>query len=311
MVRNKTRIIQIVNTTEQKLDRAGVIAALCAFGFWGLVPIYYKGLQAVGAWEVLAHRVIWSVPLLIIFLAIRDGGQFWKKLRLPMASIAWLVLSGVTVSINWVVFVWAVANDHILDTSLGYFGTPLVSVLLGYVFLKERLNTLQFIAIIIAASGTLFLAWHLGRPPWIAITLALSFGLYGLLRKRLAVGPMLGLLWETTLMFLPALAYLLWLYSESAQQFMRISTGIDLLLIGSAFVTVLPLIWFNMAAQKLPLTILGFFQYLAPSMSFLIAVFLYGEKFTSGHAVAFSCIWLALALVSIEPFRRARRRLRV
>ena len=298
-------------TTEQKLDRAGVIAALAAFGFWGLVPIYYKGLQSVGAWEVLAHRVIWSVPLLIIFLVIRDRRQFWKKLRLPLTSIAWLVLSGLTVSINWVVFVWAVANDHILDTSLGYFGTPLVSVLLGYVFLKERLSQLQFIAVIVAAAGTLYLAWYLGRPPWIAMTLALSFGLYGLLRKRLTVGPMLGLLWETALMFPVALTYLLWLYSTSGLQFLHVSTGIDLLLFGTAFVTVIPLIWFNMAAQKLPLSILGFFQYLAPSMSFLIAVFIYGEQFTTGHAVAFSCIWLALVLVSVEPFRRARRRLRV
>lgn len=296
--------------TEQKLDRAGVIAALAAFGFWGLVPIYYKGLQTVSAWEVLAHRVIWSVPLLIIFLAIRDGRQFRQKLRLPPASIAWLVLSGLTVSINWLVFVWAVANDHILDTSLGYFATPLVSVLLGYLFLKERLSRLQLIAVTVAASGTLYLAWYLGRPPWIAMTLALSFGLYGLLRKRLTVGPMLGLLWETALMFPLALVYLLWLNSQSSMQFSNVSGRIDLLLVGSAFVTVLPLIWFNMAAQKLPLSILGFFQYLAPSMSFLIAVFLYGEKFTGGHAVAFSCIWLALALVSIEPFRRARRRLR-
>ena len=296
--------------TEQKLDRAGVIAALSAFGFWGLVPIYYKGLQTVGAWEVLAHRVIWSVPLLIIFLAIRDGRQFRQKLRLPPASIAWLVLSGLTVSINWLVFVWAVANDHILDTSLGYFATPLINVLLGYLFLKERLSPLQLIAVIVAASGTLYLALYLGGPPWIAITLGLSFGLYGLLRKRLTVGPMLGLLWETALMFLPALAYLLWLNSQSGQHFLHDSARIDLLLVGSALVTVLPLIWFNMAAQKLPLSILGFFQYLAPTMSFLIAVFLYGEQFTSGHAVAFSCIWLALALVSIEPFRRARRRLR-
>src|SRR5210317_174726 len=119
----------MTSTTDSKLDRAGVIAALAV---WGLVPIYYKGLQSVGAWEVLAHRVIWSVPLLIIFLGIRDGRQFLKKLRLPLSSIAWLVLSGVVISINWVVFVWAVANDHILDTSLGYFGTPLVNVLLGY-----------------------------------------------------------------------------------------------------------------------------------------------------------------------------------
>ncbi|MGB5293054.1 MAG: EamA family transporter RarD [Lysobacterales bacterium] len=299
-----------MNASEQKLDRGGVIAALAAFGFWGLVPIYYKGLESVGAWEVLAHRVIWSVPLLIIFLSIRDRRQFLSKLRLPLSSIAWLVLSGLTVSINWVVFVWAVANDHILDTSLGYFGTPLINVLLGYVFLKERLSRPQFIAVVVAAAGTFYLAWYLGRPPWIAMTLALSFGLYGLLRKRLTVGPMLGLLWETALMFPVALIFLLWLYSTSGLQFLHVSTAVDLLLIGSAFITVLPLIWFNMAAQKLPLSILGFFQYLAPSMSFLIAVFMYGESFTSGHAVAFSCIWLGLALVSVEPFRQARRRLR-
>ncbi len=297
--------------TEQKLDRGGVIAALAAFTFWGLVPIYYKGLETVGAWEVLAHRVIWSVPLLILFLAIRDGRDFWKKLRLPLTSIAWLVLSGMVISINWVVFVWAVAHDHILDTSLGYFTTPLINVLLGYLILKERLSVLQVIAVLVAATGTIYLGWHLGGPPWIALTLALSFGVYGLLRKRLNVGPMLGLLWETSLMLLPALVYLFWLSSQSGLQFLHMSRGIDLLLVGSSLVTVLPLIWFNMAAQKLPLSILGFFQYLAPSMSFLIAVFLYGEQFTSGHAVAFICIWFALVLVSVEPFRRMKKRLRV
>ncbi len=297
-------------TTEQKLDRGGVIAALTAFTFWGLVPIYYKGLQAVSVWEVLAHRVIWSVPILLLFLAIRDGGKFWKKLRLPLKSIAWLVLSGLTISVNWLVFVWAVANDHVLDTSLGYFGTPVINVLFGYLFLKERLPTLQVIAVIVAAVGIIYLAWYMGRPPWIALTLALSFAFYGLLRKSLKVGPMLGLLWETALMFLPALAYLIWLSSQSSQQFLHVSVGIDLLLVGSGLATVLPLIWFNMAAQKLSLSILGFFQYIAPSISFLLAVYLYGEQFTAGHAVAFTCIWLALVLVSIEPFRRARRRLR-
>ena len=295
---------------EQKLDRAGVIAALSAFTFWGLVPIYYKALQTVGAWEVLAHRVIWSVPLLLLFLAIRDGKSVWNKLRLPPSSIAWLVLSGLVVSLNWLVFVWAVANDHVLDTSLGYFGTPLINVVLGYIFLKERLNSMQVVAVVVAAMGTVYLAWYLGGPPWIAITLALSFGFYGLLRKRLPVGPMLGLLWEVALMLVPALLYLFWLSSQSGLQFFHDSTKIDLLLIGSSIVTVLPLIWFNMAAQKLPLSILGFFQYLAPSMSFLIAVFLFDEQFTPGHAVAFACIWLALVMVSIEPFQRARRRLR-
>jgi chloramphenicol-sensitive protein RarD len=300
----------MTNDADQKLDRGGIIAALAAFTFWGLVPIFYKSLQTVGAWEVLAHRVIWSVPILLIFLAIRDGKSFWKKLRLPLVSIAWLVLSGLVISLNWLVFVWAVANDHILETSLGYFGTPLINVLLGYLVLKEQLSRPQVIAVLVAAAGTVYLAWFLGTTPWIAITLAISFGFYGLLRKRLSVGPMLGLLWETALMFLPALAYLIWLSSQSAPQFMHASMRIDLLLISSGLVTVLPLIWFNMAAQKLPLSILGFFQYIGPSMSFLIAVLMYGEQFTWGHAVAFGCIWLALALVSIEPFRRARRRMR-
>lgn len=295
---------------EHKLDRGGVYAALAAFTFWGLVPIYYKGLASVSAWEVLAHRVFWSIPLLLLFLAIRDGKTFWKKLRLPLSSIAWLVLSGLTITINWVVFVWAVANDHILDTSLGYFGTPLVNVILGYLFLKERLPAPQIVAVVLAAAGTVYLAWYIGEPPWIAITLAISFGFYGLLRKRLDVGPILGLLWETSLMLGPAAAYLIWLSSQGGHQFLHSSVAIDMLLVGSGLATILPLIWFNMAAQKLPLSILGFFQYLAPSMSFLIAVFFYGEQFTMGHAVAFACIWLALALVSVEPFRRARRRLR-
>ena len=299
----------MTGTTEQQLDRAGVIAALAAFMFWGLVPIYYKGLQAVGAWEVLAHRVIWSVPILLLFLVIRDGRKIWKKLRLPLKSIAWLVLSGLTISVNWLVFVWAIANDHVLDTSLGFFGTPLINVLFGYLFLKERLPVAQIFAVLLAAAGTIYLAWYLGKPPWIAITLAISFAFYGLLRKRLKVGPMLGLLWEISLMFLPALGYLIWLSSQSSQQFLHLSTGVDLLLVGTGLATALPLIWFNMAAQKLPLSILGFFQYMTPSISFLLAVYLYGEQFTSGHAVAFACIWLALALVSIEPFRRARRRL--
>lgn len=300
----------MTGTTEHKLDRDGVIAALTAFTFWGLVPIYYKGLQAVDSWEVLAHRVIWSVLILLIFLAIRDGRMFWKRLHLPMKSIAWLALSGLMISVNWLVFLWAVANDHVLDTSLGYFGTPVVNVLLGYLFLKERLPLVQSGAVIVATAGIIYLAWTLGRPPWIAITLAVSFGFYGLLRKRLEVGPMLGLLWETALMFLPALTYLLWLASQSSQQFTRISVSVDLLLVGSGLATILPLIWFNMAAQKLPLSILGFFQYIGPSISFLLAVYLFGEEFTSGHVVAFGCIWLALALVSIAPFRRARRRLR-
>jgi len=296
--------------TENTLDREGVFAALWAFSFWGLVPIYYKALQSVGVWEVLAQRILWSILFLLVFLVIQDPKKFVSKLRLPLKSFVWLSLSGLMISANWGMFVWAVAHDHVLETSLGYFGTPLINVVLGYLVLKERLTALQLIAVVIAASGTLYLAWYMGRPPWISISLAITFGFYGLLRKRLDVRPMLGLLWETTLMMIPALLYLAWLSSKGQMHFMHVSNNIDLLLAGSGLATVLPLIWFNMAAQKLPLSILGFFQYLAPSISFLLAVYLYDEKFTLGHAVAFTCIWLALVMVSIVPFRNVRRRLR-
>lgn len=295
--------------TDKALEKEGVIAALAAFIFWGLAPIYYQALHTVGAWEILAHRVLWSVPILLLFLTIRDGKNTLVKLRLPFKTLCWLMLSALTISVNWVVFIWAVGNGHILDTSLGYFSSPLLSILMGTVFLKEQLAPVKILAIVIAAAGTVYLAVYLGRPPWIAIALALSFSLYGLLRKRLSVGPMTGLLWETLLVFAPCAGYLIWLTFNGQEHFLQDSWNIDLLLIGSGLVTVLPLIWFNMAAQKLPLSILGFFNYLAPSISFMVAVFMFGETFTQGHAVAFICIWSALALVSIEPFRRAKQRL--
>jgi len=296
--------------TDKALDRDGVIAALAAFIFWGLAPIYFQAMHQVGAWEVMAHRVFWSVPTLLLFLAIRDGKSMLTKLRLPVKTLAWLLLSALLISLNWIVFIWAVGNGHILDTSLGYFSSPLLSVLMGYVFLKEPLGPVKVLAIIVAAVGTVYLALYLDRPPWVAITLALSFSLYGLVRKRLTVGPMKGLLWETLLLLPAALVFLIWLTLHGQQQFLQISWGIDLLMIVSGLITVLPLIWFNVAAQKLPLSILGFFNYLAPCISFLVAVFMFGETFTFGHAVAFTCIWTALALVSIEPFHRARQRLR-
>jgi chloramphenicol-sensitive protein RarD len=296
--------------TDSTLDRSGVIAALAAFGFWGLAPIYFQALRSVSAWEVLAHRVLWSVPILLLFLGIRDRGKIWSKLHLPLKTVAWLFVSASLIAINWLVFVWAVANEHILDTSLGYFSSPLLSVMMGFLILKESVKPIQVLAIIIAAAGTVYLAWYLGRPPWIAITLALSFSLYGLVRKRLAVGPMLGLLWEAVLILLPAMAYVTWLSINGNQKFLQGSLHIDFLLIGSGLITVLPLIWFNVAAKKLPLSILGFFNYISPCISFLVAVFLFGETFTHGHAVAFICIWSALALVSTEQYQRARKHLK-
>lgn len=287
--------------------RLGMAAATAAFIFWGFLPIYFKWLGTVPALELIAHRILWAVPVLIVFLLIRDGRHFWRRMVLPRKTILTLMLSGLLVGFNWLLFVWAVTHDRVLATSLGYFINPLVNVVLGFAFLHERLTRIQSLAVAIAAAGTIYLTWYLGGAPWIALALAVTFGLYGLVRKKLGVEPMIGLLWETLLLITPALVYFAWALFAGSLQFMYHSVQLDLLLLMAGLVTVLPLIWFNLAVQNLSLTNLGFFQYLTPSISFALAVFFYHEPFTWGHAVAFSCIWLALFMVSIESLVRSRR----
>lgn len=288
--------------------REGIIVALLTFGFWGVAPIYFKWLAHVSAYEIIAHRIIWSVFLIAGFLLLRDGPRFWKRLKLPPRTLLMLALSGTLVATNWLIFVWAVANDRVLATSLGYFINPLVNVLLGMLFLGERLTTARWAAVILAGMGTLYLGVSLGQAPWVALCLAFSFGFYGLLRKQLSPGPMVGLFWETTLLSVPALVIVLGGISSLTLQFGVTDMRTDSLLILSGLVTILPLIGFNFAAKRLSLTVVGFFQYLAPTISFLLAVFLFGEVFTSAHVIAFSCIWLALLIFSLEPLLMKRRR---
>lgn len=299
------------DTLHKEAQRRGVIAALAAYIFWGLSPIYFKFIQMVPPLEVIAHRLIWSIPLLAGFLLLRDGKAFWQRVRLPMRSVMTLLLSSVLLAANWLIFVWAISHEQILSTSLGYFTGPLVNFLLGFLFLHERLSRVQVMGVLIAAAGTIYLAWFIGAPPWIALGLAFSFGMYGLIRKKLDVGPMVGLLWEALLLVVPAILFMAWGMQNGTLAFASGSTRIDLLLLLSGLVTILPLIWFNVAARSLSLTTLGFFQYLAPSISFSIAVFLYQEPFTQGHAVAFGCIWFALFMVSAESLARRHRSRRV
>jgi chloramphenicol-sensitive protein RarD len=296
--------------TPQEAHRRGLAAAFAAYITWGLVPIYFKLLVTVGAMEIIAHRVIWAVPVLLLFLLFRDGRALWRNLRINARQAAWLLVSGLLVAVNWLMFVWAIVNDNVLATSLGYFINPLVNVLFGFLFLGERLDAWQRWAVGIAAIGTAYFGWYLGQPPWLSLGLAVTFGLYGLVRKRLSLGPMRGLFWEFLLLSLPCLGYLVWRQSNGALDFGSGARATDFWLVASGLVTVLPLIWFNMAAQRLTLTLLGFIQYLAPSISFLLAVFLWDESFTQGHAVAFGCIWTALLLVSIGTLQR-RGRVRV
>lgn len=293
--------------TKREDRRSGVAAALAAYVFWGLAPIYFKLIQAAPALEIIAHRILWSVPVLTLFLLVRDGRRFWQRMRLPPRSVAILLLSGVLVAANWLIFVWAVVNGRVLATSLGYFIGPLVYFLLGYLFLRERMTGVQRIGVALATAGTVYLGWYLGAAPWVSLSLALSFGLYGLVRKLLNVGPMVGLLWETLLLAPLALLFVAWTARHGGLYFGSGGPGQDFLLALAGLVTVLPLVWFNVAARSLPLTTLGFFQYIAPSMTFLLSVFVYREPFTPGHAVAFGCIWLALALVSLESWARSRR----
>ncbi len=296
-----------MNSTDPHAQRTGLAAAFAAYVAWGLMPIYFKLLAAVGPWEIIAHRVIWAIPVLIVFLAFRDGRALWAKLRLTGRQLAWLCVSGFLIGANWLIFVWAVVNDQVLSTSLGYFINPLMNVAFGFLFFGDRMSGAQKLAVAIAAAGTAYLAVWLGQPPWVSLVLALSFALYGLVRKRLDVGPMTGLLWENLLLLGPAVGYLWWLAAQGDLGFLHGSTRLDVLLLLAGLTTVLPLIWFNTAARHLTLTTIGFIQYLAPSMTFTLAVFFWGESFTRGHAVAFGCIWFALVLVTLEPLRRRRR----
>ncbi|MFC3194847.1 EamA family transporter RarD [Marinicella sediminis] len=281
----------------------GLAAGLFCFIFWGFAPIYFKLIQHVPASTIIAHRIIWAAMFLLVFLAIRERRRLFNELRVTGKQLLILFISGSLVISNWLIFVWAVNDGQILATSLGYFINPLVNIFLGLLFLHERLNRTQVVALMIAASTTIYLGIFIGEPPWIALALAITFGLYGLVRKQLDVRPLIGLFWETSLLMLPALLYLLWWLPANTDPLV-FDTTTWWLLVFSGLITILPLIGFNYAAKRLTLSLIGFLQYIAPTISFLIAVLFYGEAFTFGHKVAFAGIWIALGIISWQPMQR-------
>ncbi len=280
----------------------GLQAGLFCFVFWGFAPIYFKLLQHVPATNIIAHRIIWAAIFLLLFLALRERKQLFKSLYVSKKQLLILLISGSLVISNWLIFVWAVNDGQILATSLGYFINPLVNVFLGLLFLHEKLSKIQIIALTLAASTTVYLGIFIGQPPWIALALAVTFGLYGLVRKQLDVRPLIGLFWETTLLLLPALLFLT-IYAPAGSS-PPMDSHTLWLLVFSGLITILPLIGFNYAAKRLTLTVIGFLQYIAPTISFLIAVYFYGEVFTFGHKVAFTGIWSALVILSWRPLMR-------
>jgi len=288
-------------------QRIGLAAALGAFGLWGLAPIYFKFLGQTGPDEIIAHRVVWSVIFLGLVLAIRHRRQLFLRLKLPPSTLMALMLSGSLIVVNWLVFVYAVNSDRVLSTSLGYYINPLVTVLFGLVLFRERLLPVQALAVSIAAVGTVYMTLRVGHFPWIALGLATTFALYSVVRKLTDVGPMVGLFWETLLISPFAVAWLVILTGQQRLDFDPADWELSLLLAGTGLVTVLPLLLFAAGVRRLPLSTIGVMQYLAPSITFMLAVFVYGEPFSVDHAITFACIWSALILFSWSGWLRARR----
>ena len=286
---------------------SGLFGALAAYLIWGLSPIYFKALHAVPPFQILMHRMIWSFVLLLPMLLLFGRGRaFMAVLRTPRTLLV-LTVTTLLVGFNWFLYIWAINNDHILQTSLGYFTCPLVSVFLGAVFLRERLRRLQIAAVVLAAGAVLVLTVRQGEFPWVALSLAVSFAVYGLLRKTAAVEALEGLTMETLLMCLPAVVYLIWLAWRGEGAFGHSSASVDLLLVGTALVTAIPLLLFNFGARRLHLTTVGFLQYLAPSCTFLLAVFVYHETFAPVQGWTFAAIWTALALFSLDAVKHYPR----
>ena len=284
--------------------RTGLAYGLAAYGAWGVFPIYLKAVRTVPILEVLCHRVAWALAILLVLTGVR--GELRAVADALRHRRALLVLSGSTVfiALNWLVYIYSVTHDRILESSLGYYINPLISVLLGVVLLRERLEPLMKAAALLAAAGVVWLAIGLGQLPWISLVLAFSFGLYGLLRKIAPVGALIGLTIETLLLAPLAAGYLVWAEARGRATFLSGRWGIDVLLLLAGPVTAIPLLCFAAAARRLPLSTIGFMQYISPTLQFLLAVTVYGEPFDRARAGAFACIWVAVALFAFDSVRR-------
>ena len=285
----------------------GVIYAGAAFLIWGLAAVYWKELKSVPSLEIIAHRVAWSFFFLLpLIIFQRQWAEFVAILQ-NLKILLILLTSAILVAANWLLYVWAVNNDHLLQASLGYYINPLVNVVLGMFFLRERLRPPQILAVLLATTGVIYLTIQYGSFPWIAITLAMSFGLYGLIRKVAPVSPLVGLAVETLLISLPAIGYLFYLDSQGTGSIFRISLNLDLLLMGCAPLTAIPLLFFTAGAKRLYLSTLGLMQYIGPSGMFLLAVFYYLEPFSTAQVWTFIMIWTALVVYSTDSVIYYRR----
>jgi chloramphenicol-sensitive protein RarD len=286
--------------------RQGVIYGLAAYLCWGFFPVYFKAVKLVPPMEMVAHRILWSLAFLLLLITWKGAWRTMLALLAKPKFLAALTASTLLIATNWLVFIYAVSVGEVLQSSLGYFINPLVSVLLGFVFLGERLERVQWLSLVLAVTGVVYLALQFGRMPWISLILAVSFGLYGLIRKALHVEPLVGLTVETLLLAPIALVYVLKLHQNGTGIFLASSTKLDLLIPMSGIMTAIPLLLFAAAAKRLRLATIGFLQYITPTMHFLLAVIVYGETFTHTHLISFLFIWSGLALYSMHAYRTVR-----
>ncbi|ELE8120040.1 EamA family transporter RarD [Vibrio fluvialis] len=293
---------------EQQNAKKGVILAISAYTMWGIAPIYFKAISSVSALEILSHRVIWSFFLLA---ALLHFGRQWRSVVSVFRDkkkMVYLLTTALLVGGNWLIFIWAVNANHMLDASLGYYINPLLNVVLGMLFLGERLRKLQWFAVALAAIGVAIQLVVFGSVPIVAFSLAITFGLYGLLRKKVGVNAQTGLFIETLVLVPAAAIYLLWIANSATSSMLANDWHLNLLLISAGIVTTLPLLCFTGAATKLKLSTLGFFQYIGPSLMFLLAVLVYGENFSADKAITFAFIWSALVIFSVDGLTQGRKR---
>jgi chloramphenicol-sensitive protein RarD len=291
-------------------QRTGVFFGLAAYIMWGGFPLYFKQVANISPPEVLAHRIFWSAIFLLGLVFLRKQGKQLLTLCQQPRLLLQLTATTLLIAVNWLVFIYAVSAGYVLQSSLGYFIGPLVSALLGFSFLKERLNRVQSCSLLLATLGVAYLTLLQGELPWIALSLAFSFALYGLLRKKAGVGPTLGLSLETLLLAPFALGYLLLLKTGGDLKFAQ-GTVVDIWLPLSGVVTALPLIWFNAAAKRLRLVSIGFLQYITPTLHFILAIFLFNEPFDSSRLIGFSLVWCGLLLYSFNALIEASNRTKI
>lgn len=292
--------------TPARLSGRGLAAGAAAFTLWGMLPIYLHELKDVPSLQIIAHRIVWSCFFILAYMLVAGQiGALRHTLGKPKL-LGRLVITALLITTNWLVYVWGATHGHIVETSLGYYINPLVNVVLGIFFLHERLNRVQWTAVTLAAIGVAYLTFEAGRPPWIAMTLALSFSLYGLMRKVMSVEALPGLATETLVLLPLAATYIIWCEHAGVGALGHASPEVNSLLLGAGLVTAVPLFLFAYAARLLPYSTVGVLQYIGPSLQLFSGVLLYHESFTGARAAGFALIWLALLLYAADGLRGAR-----